>query len=307
MMMGRAAIHKFIRKDQSHSFPDEFSEWDVKKSKIAKPFADLLGLIYLDSRIRKKIHRLKKEQPALVIGETHCHSNFSDGSHSVQSILNRASWLGLDYVVVTDHLIPGKFLTESLVSCLKAQAQCINEWEEITSPVEVYPAFEISTLEGHLILLLDQEYFCPKKISDISIQFSDLDRRFVSMFDIIPRIEPLGGISIIPHPNKKRAYPFGASIEWVRENLVGLVDGIEDISTGHGYREAYSEELGLASIGSSDDHFNLLMGTAVTSYDGGLHSDLISAVKSKQTKAILVENSLQSILAVARHVYLKWL
>ena len=157
-------------------------------------------------------------------------------------------------------------------------------------------------MDGHLILILDPEYFSLEKVSDISLQFSDFNYRFVSMLDVIPRIEPFGGISIIPHPEKKRAHPFGAPIKWVKENLIGLVDGIEDISSGHGYQESYSQELGLASIGSSDDHFNLLMGTTVTAYDGNIHSDLISAVKSRQTKAISVENSLQHLLTIARRV-----
>ena len=97
-------------------------------------------------------------------------------------------------------------------------------------------------------------------------------------------------------------YPFGACINWVKENLIGLADGIEDISSGHGFhQENYSEKLGLAAIGSSDDHFNLLTGTAVTAYDGSLHNNLINAVKAKETKAIMVDNSLQPLLKLARY------
>lgn len=33
---------------------------------------------------------------------------------------------------------------------------------------------------------------------------------------------------------------------------------IEDMPSGRGYQETYSQEFGLASIGSLDDHFNLL-------------------------------------------------
>ncbi|MBT3182990.1 MAG: hypothetical protein HOI59_04545 [Nitrospina sp.] len=269
---------------------------------MAKPFADLTARYFLDSRIRKNITHLKNEQPDLILGETHCHSTFSDGSHSVQNILKRAAFLGLDYVVITDHLIPGKFLIETIVASLKEQAQCINEWDETTKPIKAYPAFEISTMDGHLIIILDPEYLSLEKVSDISLQFSDFDYQFVSMLDVIPRIEPFGGISIVPHPEKKKTHPFGASIKWVKENLTGLVDGIEDISSGHGYQESYSQELGLASIGSSDDHFNLLMGTAVTAYDGNIHNSLISAVKARQTKAISVESSLQHLLTIARRV-----
>ena len=300
--MNRVTTPKFIQEEQRHFIPNDVGPWFATKRQIAKPFADFTARYFLDSRIRKNITHLKNEQPDLILGETHCHSTFSDGSHRVQSILKRAAFLGLDFVVITDHLIPGKFLIDSIVTCVKEQAQCINEWDETIKPVKVYPAFEISTMDGHLILILDPEYFSLEKVSDISLQFSDFNYRFVSMLDVIPRIEPFGGISIIPHPEKKRAHPFGAPIKWVKENLIGLVDGIEDISSGHGYQESYSQELGLASIGSSDDHFNLLMGTAVTAYDGNFHSDLISAVKSRQTKAISVENSLQHLLTIARRV-----
>ena len=131
---------------------------------------------------------------------------------------------------------------------------------------------------------------------------SGFDYQFSSMLDIIPRIVSFGGVSIVAHPDKRRTYPFGAPIKWVKENLIGLVDGIEDISSGHGYQESYSRDLGLASIGSSDDHFNLLMGTVVTAYDGSIHSDLISAVKSRETKAINIDSSLQPLLTLARHV-----
>ena len=282
--------------------PNDMGSVYMLKSLMVKPFADCTARFYLDSRIRKNITRLKDEQPDLILGETHCHSTFSDGKHSVQKIFKRAASLGLDYVVITDHLIPGKFLIETLVTSLKEQAQCINEWNGKQKPIKAYPAFEISTLEGHLIIILDSEYLSPEKASDISLQFSEFDYKFVSMLDVIPRIEALGGISIIAHPEKKRAYPFGAPINWVRENLIGLVDGIEDISSGHGIQETYSQELGLASIGSSDDHFNLLTGTAVTAYDGNINKDLISAVKARQTKAITVEDSLQHLLTLARRV-----
>ena len=84
---------------------------------------------------------------------------------------------------------------------------------------------------------------------------------------------------------------------------MGVVDAIEDISTGHGYHKNYSEELGLASIGSSDDHFNFIIGTAVTVYDSAEHKDFISAVQARATKAVKVESSLDQLI-VAGHAIL---
>jgi hypothetical protein len=60
--------------------------------------------------------------------------------------------------------------------------------------------------------------------------------------------------------------PYGASIKRVKDNLICLLDGVENISAGYGYEEAYILEFGLASIGSSDDYFNLLMGTITAQY-----------------------------------------
>ena len=301
--MNRLANRKFLREEQKQFSPyNDTQPWTFKKREMAKPFTDITARYFLDFRIGNAIANLKNEQPHLILGETHCHSTFSDGLHSVQSILQRSSRLGLDYVVITDHLLPGKYLTDSITRSLQEQTRCINEWDQSFKPVQIYPAFEISTLEGHLILIFDAKCFSSENIRDISLQFSKYDYEFVSMLELIPLIESFGGISIIAHPERKRAYPFGTPIKWVKENLIGLVDGIEDISSGHGYRENYSFDLNLASIGSSDDHFNLLTGTAVTTYDGNTHNDLISAVKSRQTKAITIENSLQHLVKIARQV-----
>ena len=80
------------------------------------------------------------------------------------------------------------------------------------------------------------------------------------------------------------------------------MDAIEDISTGHGYDENYSDELGIASIGSSDDHFNLIIGTTVTAYDSTRHKDFISAVRARETQAINIDDSLRELIAAVRIV-----
>ena len=107
--MNRVTIRRFLREDQRHLLPDAINSWIFKNRQLAKPFADLTDRCFLNIRIHKSITRLKKENPDLIIGETHCHSAYSDGLHAVHSILHRASLLGLDYVVITDHLLPGKY------------------------------------------------------------------------------------------------------------------------------------------------------------------------------------------------------
>ncbi len=300
--MNRIIKRKLTKEQLLYTYPNDTDSWTETKLKLAKPLTDLTGRYFLDARIQKKIASLKRNYPSLVVGETHCHSTFSDGQSSVEDILTRASALGLDYVVITDHLLPKKHHTNSILRSWERQVQHINQWDQPKDPVKIYPAFELSTLEGHLIVIFEPEYLNPKNFSDISLQFSEFNNKFFSMLDTIPKVVPFGGITIIAHPNKNRLYPFGVCVEWVKENLVGLTDGIEDISSGHGYQENYSEALNLAAIGSSDDHFNLIIGTVVTAYDGNTHKNLIDAIKAKQTKAIILDNSLQPLLKIARRV-----
>ncbi|MFP6637566.1 MAG: hypothetical protein VB778_02930 [Nitrospinaceae bacterium] len=99
--------------------PSDLSPGYTIKSFEAKSFADWTTRFLLDSRIRKNITHIKYEQPKLILGKTHCHSTFSNGTHSFKNIFERTVSLRLDYVVTTDHLIPGKFLIESLATSLK--------------------------------------------------------------------------------------------------------------------------------------------------------------------------------------------
>lgn len=273
------------------------------KCKMVAPVADLVGKAFLDQRIQNNIAKLKRDNPYLRIGETHCHSLFSDGTYSVDKILGRSARLGLDFLVITEHVQPRMFPLEHTLASIKERARCCREWNHPgIEPIDVYPAFEVSTLQGHLILVMDQVYLRPNNMKELKTQFGPLNNKMISMEDTAKMVQPFGGVSIIPHPEKKRSYPFGVSIAFAKQNLTGLVDGIEDMSTGHGYEENYSEELGMASIGSSDDHFNLIIGTTVTGYDSRKHKNLLSAVKAHDTQAIKVNDSLDDILGMARLV-----
>jgi predicted metal-dependent phosphoesterase TrpH len=271
------------------------------KCKMISPATDLIAKTYFDEIIKSQLTQLKRENPELRMGETHCHSIFSDGTSTVKDIIHRASYLGLDFLILTEHLIPEKYPLEFTLSSIHERWRCIQEWNlKSYNPVQVYPAFEISTNQGHLILVLDEFYLQMKTFKDIIQQFSRFNSEMSSMEEVAKLVKPFGGITIIPHPEKERGYPFGVSISFIKENLLGLVDAIEDISTGHGYEENYSSELGLASIGSSDDHFNLIIGTTVTAYDSSQNKDFIAAVKAKETKAIKVDDSLREFITAAR-------
>ncbi|MFQ5448990.1 MAG: PHP domain-containing protein [Nitrospinaceae bacterium] len=273
------------------------------KARMAKPVADWVANAFLDPRIKDKISKLKRKNPDLRIGDTHCHSLYSDGNSPVADLLDRAAALGLDFLVITEHLMPRQYPLHRCLASIQERLRCVREWENPSyDPVTVYPALEISTLQGHLIVVLDPEFLHPRKFHELKLQFSRFDQRMISMEDTAQLVEPFGGITIIPHPGIHRDYPFGASLDFIRDHLVGQVDAIEDVSTGHGYEEDYSTDLGMAAVGSSDDHFNLIIGTAVTGYDSRRHRDFLSAIKDRETQAIKVDRSVDDLMAAARLV-----
>lgn len=273
------------------------------KCKMLAPVTELAGKAFLDQRIKNDIAKLKRNNPGLKIGETHCHSIYSDGTYSVNQIMERAANLGLDFLIITEHITPGHYPLAPSLESIKERQRCRLEWKNPeAAPIDVYPAFEVSTKQGHLILVMDQDYLKPQKLNDLHSQFKKCEKEMVSMEEAATMVKPFGGASIIPHPEIQKNYPFGVPISFVKQNLTGLVDAIEDKSTGHGFDEDYSGELGIASIGSSDDHFNLIIGTTVTGYDSRRSPDFLSAVKARETQAIRVNDSLSEIMEMARTI-----
>jgi len=263
------------------------------KSELVKPFAELISRNCLDDAIRNRIGALKKDNQNLQFGELHCHSYFSDGAYSVRDLMLRSASLGLDFLVITEHLTPRKYKLQNCLESITAQRNTFKRWDhkEIKPPA-VYPAFEISTKEGHLIAVFPEDYFKPERLGEIKQYFSRFDYYSIPVELTAGLIRKMGAVSIVSHPDIKRSYPFGISSGFVKEHLVGLVDGIEDMSAGHGYQKNYSTDTGLATIGSSDDHLNIILGTVVTSFDGTKHDNIIEAIRSCDTRAVRLTNSL---------------
>ena len=101
--------------------------------------------------------------------DLHVHSNFSkDGESSVEEILRQAEAVGLDAIAMTDH------------DCVDGAKKALT----IKTSVLVIPGIEVSTLQGHLLVLGVTE-----------IIPAGLDVR-----ETVRIARRLGALVILPHP-----------------------------------------------------------------------------------------------------------
>lgn len=111
------------------------------KCKVVSPISDFIATNYLDQRIKSQIKKIKSHNPKLCIGETHCHSTFSDGNFSIRKIMERSALLGLDFLVITEHIIPKKYFLENSLQSFKERLRVFDNWKLKNTPrIDVYPA-----------------------------------------------------------------------------------------------------------------------------------------------------------------------
>ncbi len=268
------------------------------KSQILKPVIDSYCLSYWDNKVFQGIDKLKKAAPTLLMGDTHLHSTHSDGNYSTFQIISRAHLLGLDFLVLTEHLDPIDYNIECSISSFKSQIESVNRLQDMGMKApDIYPAVEISTNEGHIIVVFPRTYLKESGfVSEFRSAFSICEEKFVDPAIVIARAKKLGGKTIVPHPGEcKGSKPFGVPMESLETHLEGLPDGIEDMNTGNCCFGSFGKRLGLSPIGASDSHFKALIGTSVTAFSSIRFNDLTEAMAVKETsgfQAVAVSKTL---------------
>ncbi|XGI83620.1 CehA/McbA family metallohydrolase [Halorutilales archaeon Cl-col2-1] len=183
------------------------------------PLGDAPQTSYDDSGLRLKV-------------DLHVHSDAShDGRSSVESILERASEIGLDAVAITDH--------DSISESLRAH--------EIASEYDIIsiPGVEISTSDGHLLAL----------------GIEDLPEIGMPIDETVERVRDLGGLAVVPHPFQRTRHGAGK---------VDDCDAMEvynsRLLTGRSNRKArkYAEANGFTQVGGSDAHTVSMVGRTYT-------------------------------------------
>ena len=147
-----SASDEFIR-----TFAEEFPNADFSKIKgnDEKPLFESVGLNFIPSCLRELpaiIGKARKQeltpliQPGDIKSIIHSHSNWSDGSNTIEEMARAAIDKGLEYLVISDHsktAVYAKGLTEER---LKEQHDYIDELNAKLAPFKIFKSIESDIL-----------------------------------------------------------------------------------------------------------------------------------------------------------------
>jgi len=184
--------------------------------------------------------------------DLHVHTNFSkDGESSVEEILGRAEEIGLDVIAITDH--------DTVEGAKKALL--------FTTRVLVIPGIEVSTKQGHLIVL----------------GVTEVIPAGLDVIDTVEIARKMGALLILPHPY--HVWRHGVA----RQKKIGMmaVDAVETFNSryivGSANRKAarIAKRMGKPCVAGSDAHHARFVGFGRTFIDADRDiSSVLTAIRA---------------------------
>ncbi len=189
--------------------------------------------------------------------DLHVHSNFSrDGESRVEDILRRAEQVGLDAIAITDH--------DTVEGALYAR--------HVRSSVLVIPGIEVSTRQGHIIVLGIEEPLPARR----------------DVMETITEARSRGGLVILPHPYHMWRHGVARKMK----SSIRAVDAVEAFNSryivGTANRKAalVARRYQKPCVGGSDAHHARFVGFGVTYIDAEPDvSSILTAIREGETIA----------------------
>ncbi len=195
--------------------------------------------------------------------DLHMHSTFSDGYHTVSTILTHVEQnTKLDVIAITDHdCIDGALLARDLVT-------------KRNSRIQIITGAEISTRDGHL-LALNIEHIIPADLS---------------MIETVQAIHEQGGLAVVAHP-LSRWCP-SATMKTLLELKDHAPEGLEvtngsfaGVGSNKRVRNVNNFDFGWAELGGSDAHTVDAIGSSYVEFPGTTAEELIAGICNRTTAA----------------------
>jgi predicted metal-dependent phosphoesterase TrpH len=200
----------------------------------------------------------------LGLADLHLHTLASDGLIGARDLVDFVEHqTDLDVIAVTDH-------DETSAAAEAAEWAARQQYR-----VQVVPGVEVTTREGHLLVLFVSER--PPALRPLRATAEWVRER--------------GGLCIAPHPFTRWTHSLSASALAACLAVPGLLCGVEVLNASLAGRAsrpralAFAHQHSLAQVGSSDAHMVAMIGLCRTRFKGSTASELRAALENAQTSA----------------------
>jgi DNA polymerase (family 10) len=144
----------------NRAFYNRFGEDDIQKAKSDEEIFQIAGIPFIPPCLREseKAIQLAIEnkipaliQPNDIKGIIHCHSNWSDGSNTLEELAHACIEQNYEYLVISDHSKSAFYAQGLSEEKIKAQHQLVDELNAKLGPFKIFKSIESDILnDGNL-------------------------------------------------------------------------------------------------------------------------------------------------------------